>query len=56
MRMTFHKVTGAEAEDLPVSYTWDGGGVPDDPTPEEVQMVLLFEIAESLKSLEFPSG
>jgi hypothetical protein len=61
LRMKFSFVPNAEPEDLPVSYRWGEDGAPDAPTPDEVQMILLFEIADSLKSLEFglnpaPSG
>jgi hypothetical protein len=54
--MKFNFVPGAEAEDLPVSYSWGEDGPPETPTIEEVQMILLFEIAGSLKTLEFPDG
>ncbi len=57
MRMKFKVVRGAEAEDLPVTYDWEGEfPPPEEFTAEEAKMMLLFEIAGSLKSLEFPNG
>jgi hypothetical protein len=53
MRLTFHLVQSVEAEDLPITYGWQDGGVPQEPTREEAEMVLLFEIAEALRTLAY---
>jgi hypothetical protein len=51
MRIRFHVVREANADDLPISYTWADCGPPEDLTFDEVKMILLYELADALKVL-----
>lgn len=53
MRLKFELLGSAAIEEIPLSWSWDGAP-PEAVTAEEAQMILLFEIAQSLKKLEFP--